>query len=49
MKPNNKTSSDVFIDTAAGYLAGCLGYSQPDQNPICSLAIFLLSEMDQYK
>lgn len=46
-KSNNKTSNDVCVDTADGYLALCLQYSQPGQNSICSLAIILLSERDR--
>lgn len=37
----------MSIDTATGYLAGRLQYSQTDQNSICTLAIFYLSEKDQ--
>lgn len=45
-QPNNKTGNDMAIDIATGYLAGCLQYSQTDQNSICSLTIFFLSKRD---
>lgn len=42
-EPNNETGNDASIDTATGYLAGRLQYSQTDRNSICSLAIFFFS------